>query len=137
MGRLKAAAARGQLEKSNRTPRSRTKRTRQKKRAFDPRHVNDDRDDDEDTFAPNNDLPPAVALVDQTLDDLIDTNVDDGGKELPSGWEELFDEVEGTPYYYNESLNKTVWDRPQKKKKKKKKILHGIKKKKKKKKKKK
>ena len=35
------------------------------------------------------------------------------GKELPSGWEELFDEVEGTPYFYNESLNKTVWDRPQ------------------------
>ena len=68
------------MEKSNRTPRSRTKRTRQKKRAFDPRHVNDDRDDDEDTFAPNNDLPPAVALVDQTLDDLIDTNVDDDGK---------------------------------------------------------
>ena len=68
------------MEKSNRTPRSRTKRTRQKKRAFDPRHVNDDRDDDEDTFALNNDLPPAVALVDQTLDDLIDTNVDDDGK---------------------------------------------------------
>ena len=44
--RLKAQAARGQLEKNNRTPKNRNKRTRQKKRVFDPRHVNDDGDGD-------------------------------------------------------------------------------------------
>jgi hypothetical protein len=90
--RLKAQAARGQLEKNNRTPKNRNKRTRQKKRVFDPRHVNDDGDGDD---------IPAVALQ---------SSAKETKSNLPDGWEELFDEAEGQAYYFNEATGETVWD---------------------------
>jgi Sec23-binding domain of Sec16/WW domain len=36
----------------------------------------------------------------------------EGSNDLPLGWEEVIDEVSGTPYYFHESEGLTSWERP-------------------------
>jgi hypothetical protein len=93
--RLKAQAARGQFDQS-RTPKHRKGRSKQKKRVFDPRHVNDDVDDSR----VDDSISPAIALKSNDEDD------------LPPNWEKFFDEAEQISYYYNSVTDETVWETP-------------------------
>lgn len=106
--KLKAQAARDQFE--GRKPKQRKGRSKQKKRVFDPRHVNDFGGGDETpveltTSTKKESLGPAMAM------EVPAAATSD--KPLPPQWEELYDEAEGKPYFYNNKTDESSWDRPE------------------------
>jgi len=55
-----------------------------------------------------------VASEDKAINERIPSNdnSDEILADLPPGWVEMFDEASQLPYYFNETKNKTTWERP-------------------------